>query len=47
MSGVSWWCLRDFGQVWGTGMYDTKLLVKFILNEDIHIMPFITESSKL
>ena len=28
MSGVSWWCLRDFGQVWGTGMCDTKLLVK-------------------
>ena len=36
MSGVSWWCLRDFGQVWGTGMYDTQLLVKFILNEDTY-----------
>ena len=28
MSGVSWWCLRDFGQVWLTGTYDTNFLVK-------------------
>ena len=45
MSGVSWWCLRDFGQVWLTGTYDTIFLVKvYITNEDIHILPFLTES---
>ena len=43
MCGVYWWCLRDFGQVWETGMYKKTFWQKSILSEDIQILPYLQE----